>query len=229
VGRAGRVAVGLAGVAVLVLALAQVLLPGVAASRIASRLRRYGTVASVSVKAWPALELLWGRGSSVTVRAISLQVTPAQTARLLWEARGLSDIELTARTVREGPLRLSDVSLHKHADALTAQARMTETDVKAALPKGFSVALLPSEPGEVKLRASGGLFGVRGLLGAGGSLDAVAGASQGKLVVRPVGLPLGELTLFSQPHVHVEGVGASAVTGPAGALSYQLTIRASLK
>ena len=47
--------------ACLVLALAQVLLPRIAASRISSRVGRYGTVQSVSVKAWPAVELLWGR------------------------------------------------------------------------------------------------------------------------------------------------------------------------
>ena len=40
--------------AVLVLALAQVLLPRIAASRISSRVGRYGSVESVSVRAWPA-------------------------------------------------------------------------------------------------------------------------------------------------------------------------------
>ena len=53
----------------LVLALAQVLLPRIAASRISSRVGRYGKVQSVSVSAWPAVELLWGSVDSVRVAA----------------------------------------------------------------------------------------------------------------------------------------------------------------
>ena len=49
---------------------------------------KYGTVESVSVKAWPAVKLLWGSADSVTVSAGSLSMSPAQTAKLLWEARG---------------------------------------------------------------------------------------------------------------------------------------------
>ena len=60
---------------VLALALAQLLLPGIAASRISSRVGRYGEVQSVSVSAWPAVKLLWGSADSVTVRARSLRVS----------------------------------------------------------------------------------------------------------------------------------------------------------
>jgi DUF2993 family protein len=216
--------VGLVGALLLVLVLAQLLLPGIAANRISSRLSAYGTVESVSVKAWPALELLWHHADSVTVRAGALDVTPAQTARLLWEARGMNEIQMTASSVREGRVQLRGVSLRKRGSSLSGRARMTEMDVKAALPAGFHLRLLAGEGGEIKVRASGGLFGVHG------SLDAVAGASQGKLIARPAGASTGALalTVFSQSHVYVEGVGASAVRSPGGALSYQLTISASL-
>jgi len=50
----------LAGGAVLLLGLAQLFLPRIAAGRITSRLGRYGRVESVSVSAWPAVKLLWG-------------------------------------------------------------------------------------------------------------------------------------------------------------------------
>jgi hypothetical protein len=168
------------------------------------------------------LKLLWGRADSVRVRARSLTVSPGQTATLLWEARGLDSVEMTASSVREGPLRLSEVSLHKHGQALVGAARMTDADVKAALPEGFDVRLLSSERGEVAVRASGGLFGT------GASVDAVAGASNGRLVAHPRGLLSGlRLTLFSEPHVYVEGVGASVEDRPP--LSYRLTISASLR
>ena len=51
VGKAGRIGVGAIGVIAVVLVLAQVFLPGIAASSITSRLRKYGRVQSVSVSA----------------------------------------------------------------------------------------------------------------------------------------------------------------------------------
>ena len=53
VGRAGRIGALLAGVVVLVLVLAQLFLPGIAASMIRARIEKYGTVRGVTVKAWP--------------------------------------------------------------------------------------------------------------------------------------------------------------------------------
>jgi len=213
----------LAGGTALALALAQVLLPRIAASRISSRVGRYGSVESVDVSAWPALKLLWGSADSVTVRAGHLKLSPEETAQLLWEARGASTMEVTASSVQEGPIRLSDASLHKQGEALTAKARMTAADVRAALPEGLDVTLISSEHGEVRVRASGALFGVKT------SVDAVAGASEGRLIAHPLGLPLSglRLTLFSDPHVLVQGVGAGIDDRrPPG---YELTMSASLR
>jgi hypothetical protein len=218
-----RLALLLAGGAVLLLGLAQLFLPRIAASRISSRVGRYGTVESVHVKAWPAVKLLWGSADSVTVRARNLSLSPAQTAKLLWEARGLDTITMTAESVREGPLRLGDVSFRKQGQALSAEARVAAADVRSALPEGVEVQLLSGEGGEVKVRAAGGLFGVRT------SLDAVAAASEGKLVVHPAAglLSAVQLTLFSDPHVYVLAVGASVE--PSQPPSYRLTMRASLR
>jgi hypothetical protein len=205
-GRTGRIAAWLAGAVVLVLALLQVILPRVAASRISSRVGRYGTVDSVSVSAWPAVELLWGHADSARVRVGSLTLSPADVARLLWEARGTASLDVSAETVQLGSLRLTDASLHKRGSALTAVAHTTEADVKAALPAGFGVRLLRSERGEVEVRATGALFGV------GASVNALAGASGGELVAHPLGFLIEglQLTLFSDPHIYVEGVGASS-------------------
>jgi len=221
--RMGRLALFLAGGAVLLLGLAQLFLPRIAADRISSRLGRYGTVESVHVKSWPAVKLLWGSADSVTVRARSLRLSPAQTAKLLWEARGLNRIAMTAASVREGPLRLADVSFLKRGQALSAQARITAAGVSAALPEGFDVQLLSSEDGEVEVKAGGGLFGLRA------SVDAVAAASDGKLIVHPAGALLSglQLTLFSDPHVYVQGVGASIEA--VEPLSYRLAMSASLR
>jgi len=207
-GRPLRLALWLAGALVVALGLAQIFLPRIAASRISSRLGKYGDVRSVHVSAWPAVELLWGEADAVTVRARSISVSPAQTGKLLHEARGLHELDLTAETTREGPLPLHDVSLRKRAAKLHAQASLSEADVKAALPPGYDVQLLGSSRGQVQVRASGGLFGV------GASVDAV------------------KLTLFSDPRVYIQGIGArrsDAGDGAAGGAGYVLSIDASLR
>ena len=221
-GRAGRIAAWLTGAIVLVLALAQVLLPRLAASRISSRVGRYGTVQSVSVEAWPAVELLWGSVDSVRVRLKSVALSPTQAAKLLWEARGTASVDVTAESVQVGSLRLSDASLRKHSSSLTAEALTTEADVKAALPAGFDVRLLRSEGGQVEVQATGALFGLTA------SVDAVAEAREGNLVAHPQGFLLEalQLTLFSNQHVYVEGVGASVASEQP--LSYRLTMSATL-
>jgi LmeA-like phospholipid-binding len=210
-------------VVVLLLALAQLLLPRIAASVISSRIARYGKVHSVSVTAWPAVKLLWGSVDSVRVRAGRLTLSPAQAAKLLWEGHTTASIDASAESVQLGSLLLTDATLHKHAAALRAQASTSDADVKAALPPGFGLRLLKSEDGEVEVQASGGLFGVNA------TVNAVAQASQGRLVAHPLGFLVEglRLTLFSDPHVYVEGVGAS-VAGETP-LSYTLTMSATLR
>jgi hypothetical protein len=223
--RAGRIAAIVIAAIALVLALMQVFLPRIAASTISSKLRRYGHVQSVSVSAWPALELLWGSADSVNVKVRDLALSTHQAAKLLWEGRDASRVDMTASSVRLGPLRVTDVSLRKRGDALSARARASTADVSAALPAGLSVALLRSEAGRVEVSASGGLFGV------GASVDAVAEAQEGRLVAHPLGLLLGgfQLTLFVDPHVYVQGVAAEALAGASGSQGYGLRINAVLR
>jgi hypothetical protein len=223
--RRRRLALLLVGGVVLALALAQVFLPRIAASTISSRLGRYGKVESVSVEAWPAVELLWGHADSATVKAESLALSTAQTAKLLWEARGVRDIDLTAASARVGRLHVSHVIFRKRGEQLTARAGMSASDVQASLPEGFDVQLLSSANGEIEVIAGGGLFGVHA------SVRATVASSDGRLVVSPQGLLLEglRLTLFSQPHVHVQAVGAVATREAAGAVGYRLTISATLR
>jgi len=213
----------LAGFVLVLLVLAQLLLPRIAASRVSSRVGRYGSVVSVSVSAWPAVKLLWGDADSVRVRARSLSLSPAQVAELLWEARGAASLQIDAQTVQLGRLRLSAATLHKHGHALSAAALASEAAVHAALPAGFGVTLLNSAGGQVEVRASGALFGI------GAAVDAVALAREGKLIAHPLGLLLEgvQLTLFADERVHVLGVGASVAS--AQPRVYRLALAATLR
>lgn len=209
------------GVLVVLAAAAQVALPRIAASRISSRVGRYGRVESVSVSAWPAVKLLWGDADSVSVRAGSLSVSPQQAAGLLWEGRSVSRMDLSASSVRLGSLVLADAHLSQRGDELRASARVSEEAVRAALPAGVEVSLVGSGQGKVEVQAGGTLFGV------GASVRAVAEGSEGKLVAHPVGFLLEafRLTLFSNPHVYVEEVGASQTGSPP---TYELRMGAKL-
>jgi hypothetical protein len=218
---ARRLLISLAGVALVVLVLAQVLLPRIAAGEISSRVARYGSVESVKVSAWPAIKLLWGQADSVQVKARSLALEPAQAAKLLWESRDVTREDLSAEEVKVGSLQLSDATLHKRGRQLRGLASADQAAVKAALPEGFEVRLLRSQGGQVEVQASGGLFGV------GAAVDAVALASNGHLVAHPLGFLIEgfQLTVFSDRHVYVEGVSASV---PAGGV-YRLGMSASLR
>jgi hypothetical protein len=221
-----RAALAAVLVVIVVLVLAQLLLPGIVASRVRSKLARYGTVQSVSVSAFPAVKLLWGAADEVTVRASSLKMTTAQTVALLAEAASVTKVRATVEHAQEGSLTLSDVSFYKDGPQLRGQGTATEAAVKAALPPGFDVTLVGSSGGRVDVRASGGLFGLTA------SVEAVAEPQEGKLVARPRLLFLEglTLTLFANSKVYVEGVQAREVKGSPGAGSeYVLSMWARLR
>jgi len=215
-----RVALIAVAALVALLALAQVVLPRIAASQISSKVGRYGHVEHVSVSAWPAVELLWRHADSVRVKATDLSLSPAQVASLLWEGRSTSRLDIEAASVHVGSLALSDATLRKRGAQLEAHATTTQAAAEAALGAGVSVRLLSSSGGRVRVRVGGSLFGV------GASVPAVAEAVEGKLIAHPEGFLIEgfKLTVFSDPHVHVEGVEARAA-GPSG---YRLGMRALL-
>lgn len=203
--RAIRIAAILAAAVLVLLAVAQIVLPRIAASRISSRVGRYGHVEHVSVSAFPAIELLWGDADSVEVKAGSLALAPGQAASLLWEGRGADRIDVSAGSVRVGSLALTHAVLRKRGSQLSAHAHASTAAVRAALGPGIGVRLLGSEGGRVRVAATGSLFGV------GATVAAVAESEGGKLVVHPEGLLLEgfRLTLFHDSHVHVAGVAAT--------------------
>jgi len=221
--RSIRLAAAAAAVLLALLVTAQLLLPYVAASRISSRIGRYGHVEHVGVSAWPAVKLLWGDADSVTVTAGRLALSPAQAAALLWEGRGVSKLDVTARSLSIGGLTLTGAMLQKRGAELSAQADTTQAAAQAALGPGVEVRLLGSEAGRVRVEVGGSLFGV------GAAVPAVAEARDGALVAHPEGLLLEgfRLSLFADRHVHVEGVGASV--RPGGQLGYRLSMNALLR
>jgi hypothetical protein len=229
-GRAVRIALVLAGALVAALGLAQLLLPGIAAQRVRDELGRYGDVHSATVRAFPAIELLWGHAQSATLSAGSLSMSLAQAAKLLGQARGVEKVDLRAQTMRVGQFAMHDTLTRKRGAALYAEGSVGEADLRAAVPGSVEVQPLGSVSGGVAVRVSGTLFGVAG------SIEALLSIQEGKLVAQPQGIPFGgfvKLTLLSDPNIYLQGFDlttpAAARGGPGGEPSYRARIWATLR
>jgi hypothetical protein len=228
--RAGLIVLCVLALLVLLVVLAQVFLPSLAAQRVRDRVARYGTVRSVSVSAFPAIELLWGKADSVSIAAGTLSVPSGRLASLLWESHTVTDLITSAEAAtitaipsfRQG-LRLSDMRTEKRGSTINSSATLTQQQLDEALPSGFRIEPLASGGGEVEARASGGLFGLQA------SITALVKPLEGRLVAEPQGLPFASLatvTLFSDPHLKVESVGIRVLRRRP--LTYGLSMRASL-
>jgi hypothetical protein len=216
---------------VLVVVLAQVFLPGFVAKRVSERVARYGTVKSVSVSAFPAIELLWGKADSARLTAGTLSVPSSQLASLLWEAHGITDLTMSANTATltaipnlSNGITVSDLRTEKRGAAIRTSATLTQQQLNEALPSGFHVEPIASENGAVEARASGGLFGIQA------SITALVKPLEGRLVAEPQGFPfasIGTVTLFSDAHLKVQSVGVRVLRSQP--LTYSLSMSATLQ
>lgn len=197
-------ALATAGVVILVLVLAQLLLPGIAAQQIRDQLARSGNVISVKVAAFPAIELLWHQADRVVIRLGRYQSKPGPLAGKLDQAAGVDSLDASAIELDTGLLTLHDATLRKRGSALSGSARITESDLHTALPFLQSVTPVASSGGQLTLR------GTATLLGVSATVDATVGAVNGQLLVQP-NVPFGALatvTVFADPHVDVQSVAA---------------------
>ncbi len=228
--KAAWIALGVVGGVVVVLGLAQLLLPRLAAQRVRSQIERFGVVHSASVSAFPAIELLWGDAQSVTVSAAHLDMTPAQANELLWKSRGAQRVDVHAESMRVGSFTLRDASWRKRGDQLTMGGQLTEAELRSSLPGSTGFALLGSNSDGVSMRVSGSLFGLTT------SVEVQLSAVEGKLVAQPEGVPfagLVKVTLLSAPHMYVQSFGlaeaSSAGAGTSADPTYRVSISARLQ
>jgi hypothetical protein len=202
-----RLSVIAGAVAVLVvLGVAQLVLPGIAAQRLRDRLARSGTVLSVKVSAFPAIELLWHHADHVVVRMADYRSPVGSLGSNLASAGDVGSLDASAQVLQAGLLTLRDATLTKRGSQLAGTARVNEADLQAAVPFIDNVQPVASGGGQLTLRGTATLFGVTA------SVDATVAAASGRLIVQP-DVPFGGLatvTVFSNPHVDVQGVGASA-------------------
>jgi hypothetical protein len=198
-----------AGVVLLVLVVAQLVLPGVAAHRLRDQLSHSGTVLQVKISAFPAIELLWHQADSVVIRMGSYRSGTGQLGGTLAGTADAGSIDASAQMLQAGLLTLRNATLRKRGAALTGSATVTEADLRSAVPFLDNVQPIASGGGQLVLRGTASLFGLSA------TVDATVAAVGGELLLRP-DVPFGGLatiTLLDDPHVHVDSVSAVSVPG----------------
>ena len=203
-------AIGVLLAAIVVLGLAQLLLPGIAAQRIRDRLRPYGSVRSVSVDAFPAIELLWHHADSVHIELASYRSGTGQAGSLLGALGGVGSLDVIADQLDIGLLRLRDATLRKRGGTLSASAAINESDLRAAVPFLDGVAPVASADGTLTLQGQATVLGLTARATA-----TVTATAAGAIIVTP-DVPFGGLatvTVFDDPHVAVRSVAGAPTAG----------------
>ena len=198
-----------AGLVLLVLVVAQLLLPGIAAQELRDDLEQSGTVLEVKVSAFPAIKLLWHKADSVVVRMGRYRSGASHLGGTLGRAADADSLDASAQELDVGPLTLRNATLRKRGTELTGSATVTEADLRSAVFFLDNVEPVASGNGRLTLRGTASFLGLRT------TVDATVAAKDGDLVVAP-DVPLGgiaAITLFDNPHVQVKSVSATNVPG----------------
>jgi hypothetical protein len=203
------IALAVVGVLLLVLLVAQLVPPSVAEHELRDTLSQSGTVLEVKVSAFPAIKLLWHHADSVVVKMGRYQSGSGALGGRLGETAGVGKLDASVQEFHSGALTLHNATLVKRGNQLTGTATVMNADLRAAVPFLDDVQPVASGGGRLTLR------GRASLLGLNATVDATVAAQNGALVVAP-DVPFGgiaTITLFDEPHVQVQSVGAVAVPG----------------
>lgn len=205
-----RALLAVVGLLVVALIAAQLLLPGVAENRLKSDLETQGSDVTVSVKAFPAVKLLFGRADDVTIDVANLR--PDETGEdgdslsdLLAETKKTKKLDVHVNVLEDKLLRIEDVRLTKDGDNLTAVVKLRKSDVDEALPAELEL-VDRDVPNGLAVAGSTDVFGEQ--------IEAEANIyadDDGTLVLEPSDELLGDLVsvpIFEDDRVAVDSISA---------------------
>jgi hypothetical protein len=201
------IALALAGIVLVVLVVAQLVLPGIAAQELRTDLEQSGTVLEVKVSAFPAIKLLWHKADKVVVRMGRYRSGTSHLGDTLGRAADAGSLDASAQELDVGPLTLRGATLRKRGSELTGSATVTEADLRSVVFFLDNVEPVASANGRLTLR------GTASFLGLHATVDATLAAQDGALVVAP-DVPFGGIamiSLFDEPHVDVQSVSATTL------------------
>lgn len=195
---------------IVLLVLAQLILPGIAENRVRSEIEDDGTVESVEVSSFPAVKLLFGKADEIKVHVGEYRPSAGadRIAELIERSRDVGKVDARLDQVRVGPVVLRDVRFHAEDGAATGEASVSDADIRAATPPGLGLRPVVAATDAIVLEASVGAFGLQA------GVQARVAATDGAITVAPeggLGSLLGgvaTLTVFADPRVQVTRVGA---------------------
>jgi hypothetical protein len=195
-------------VVVVLFGLTELLLPPLATHVARDRLSKYGPVESLSVSAFPAVELIWGDVDSMTVKMGSYRATGSKLSTALGQSEQVGNINATIGTLHSGLVTMQNVTASKHGKTFTVSGDLTESDIKSAVPLLTSVRALGESNGALNLAATGSAFGIQA------SVDVSLFASGGVVEVQAQGLlsSFVHLTLFSNPRLYITSLSGHATS-----------------
>ncbi len=202
---------------IVVLVLAQFILPPIASKVVRESLEPPDRGVSVSVSSFPAVSLLFGHADSASVRIV--EARPGGTRgleKLLSRASHVDRLTSSVGTMYLGPLQLTHVYLKKNHSELTARATITQEAIQHVLPITLHMSAADVSPGGLRLALSTSVLGRRV------SLGAHLVAQDGALHIAPE-LPLigfVDVPVFNDPDVAVTSLSVQ----PRGSGSYIFTV-----
>jgi hypothetical protein len=198
--------------------LGQLILPPIATSRLRASLSDRGVDVRVSLSAVPAVELLFGYADAVRVRIARLSSGPGSRDNLLSSIAKVGTLDARVGELDLAGLVLTDVSLTKRGNRLTARAHVTRAAIEAVLPVDLNVA--PSRTGSpgIKVDATVRAFGHH--ISADADVVAVGGAIE----IQPLIPILGDVSALNVVVFRYRPVWVDRVAAVSRGGSYVLTV-----
>ncbi|WP_249012149.1 hypothetical protein [Conexibacter sp. DBS9H8] len=195
--------------AILAFGVGQLVLPGIAAQTIRSRLAPHGNVLSARVSVFPAIELLFGAADRVSVVMGHYRADAAQVASDLEQAAGVNVLQVRVHSVTAGLLTLTGVTVTKRGTLVTGSGDISEATLRGAVPFLSSVTPVASAGGQLTLLGTANVPFLGPV-----SAEATVSAVNGSVVVAGAGLfSIFHLTVFSDPHLEVLSVAGARRPG----------------
>jgi hypothetical protein len=204
-----------AGVLVVLLVGAQLILPVIAERKLTSNLERHGRDVNVNVSAFPAIKLLWHRADSVTVSVRDYRPGPPRSGSSLADdlasTKDTGKLDVRLGVLNDRLLRLHDITLRKRGNVLVGEVRLDRSELDAALPPQLHLTGRVQGGGDISVAGRTSVFGREIAARARILVD-----SRGRIVLKPDGFPLAALVtipVFADDRVAVDAIDARPTDG----------------
>ena len=213
-----------AGLILVALVAAQLLLPGLAEDKLRDDLQAGGSQVRVKVETFPAVKLLFKRADRVEVELADYRSTGTGEATslsdMLARTKATGELDVHVDVLEDRLLRVKDVRLRKDGDTLIADVELRTVDLDAALPARLRVT--GSDADGITVAGETSAFGTDVRAQARIEAD-----DEGRIVLRPEGFPL--LSLVTVPVFSDHAIAVEAISARPTPDGFAVTVRGRLR